>query len=138
MDDTGHTKYPVLFRVYVNSAFVSTCLDTVSRYGGPTYNLVSYRFGIDWHWYIACAAQLKYIVVMVDGRGTMYRGRKLRNPVRGNLGYWEARDQVNAAKCVAVVPPEVLVLIARSGFGRQSAMWTRGASASGAGRTAAT
>ncbi|KZV98721.1 alpha/beta-hydrolase [Exidia glandulosa HHB12029] len=82
MDDTGHTKYPVLFRVY----------------GGPTYNIVSYQFNVDWHWYLACAANLKYIIVMVDGRGTMYRGRKLRNPVRGNLGYYESRDQVNAAK----------------------------------------
>ncbi|EJD48202.1 hypothetical protein AURDEDRAFT_113055 [Auricularia subglabra TFB-10046 SS5] len=82
MDDTGHTKYPVLFRVY----------------GGPTFNLVSYRYSPDWHWYLACASQLKYIVVAVDGRGTMYRGRKLRNPVRGNLGHYEGIDQANAAR----------------------------------------
>ena len=35
---------------------------------------------------------------MVDGRGTGYKGRKLRNPVKGNLGYWETVDQVNAAR----------------------------------------
>jgi len=34
----------------------------------------------------------------VDGRGTGYKGRKLRNPVKGNLGFWETKDQVNAAR----------------------------------------
>jgi len=82
MDDTGHTKYPVLFRVY----------------GGPTANLVTYRYNVDWHYYLASDVKLKYITVVVDGRGTMYRGRKLRNPVRGNLGYHEALDQANAAR----------------------------------------
>lgn len=28
------------------------------------------------------------------------KGRKLRNPVKGNLGWWEVEDQVNAARCV--------------------------------------
>lgn len=101
MDDTGHTKYPVLFRVYVFRSCIPCAVpEGTCRYGGPTANLVTYSFGVEWSWYLACASHLKYIVVMVDGRGTMYRGRKLRNPVRGNLGYWEARDQVNAAKCV--------------------------------------
>ncbi|KAH7106073.1 dipeptidyl peptidase IV N-terminal region-domain-containing protein [Auriculariales sp. MPI-PUGE-AT-0066] len=82
MDDTGHTKYPVLFRVY----------------GGPTYNLATYQFSIDWQHYLASAPNLKYVTVIVDGRGTMYRGRKVRNPVRGNIGYYEAIDQANAAR----------------------------------------
>ncbi|PSS03331.1 hypothetical protein PHLCEN_2v4005 [Hermanssonia centrifuga] len=33
-----------------------------------------------------------------DGRGTGLKGRRLRNPVKDNLGYWETVDQVNAAK----------------------------------------
>ncbi|KAI0258657.1 dipeptidyl aminopeptidase [Gloeopeniophorella convolvens] len=80
MDDSGRTKYPVLFRVY----------------GGPGSQLVTASFGIDWHAYLACS--LQYIVVIVDGRGTGYKGRALRNPVKGNLGFWEVRDQLNAAR----------------------------------------
>lgn len=68
----------------------------IFRYGGPGSQLVDSRFGRDWHHYLACS--LQYIVVVVDGRGTGYKGRELRNPVRGNLGYWEVVDQINAAK----------------------------------------
>ncbi len=35
---------------------------------------------------------------MLDGRGTGYKGRRLRNPIRDDLGRWEAVDQVAAAK----------------------------------------
>ncbi|KZT20995.1 hypothetical protein NEOLEDRAFT_1074339 [Neolentinus lepideus HHB14362 ss-1] len=80
MDDSGRTKYPVLFRVY----------------GGPGSQLVSNRFERDWHHYVVCG--LKYIVVVVDGRGTGLKGRKLRNTVRENLGFWETKDQINAAR----------------------------------------
>ena len=34
---------------------------------------------------------------MDEGQG-LKEGRKLRNIVKGNLGFWETRDQVNAAK----------------------------------------
>ncbi|KAI1783126.1 Alpha/Beta hydrolase protein [Ganoderma leucocontextum] len=81
MDDSGRTKYPVLFRVY----------------GGPGSQMVDVRFQHDWHDYVV--SELQYIVVVVDGRGpTGFKGRKLRNPVKNNLGRWETRDQVNAAK----------------------------------------
>ncbi|KAI0794726.1 dipeptidyl aminopeptidase [Fomes fomentarius] len=80
MDDSGRTKYPVLFRVY----------------GGPGSQMVDVKFGHDWHDYVV--SELQYIVVVVDGRGTGYKGRALRNPVKNNLGRWETRDQVNAAK----------------------------------------
>ncbi|KAG0172925.1 hypothetical protein DFQ29_008182 [Apophysomyces sp. BC1021] len=73
-------KYPVLFHVY----------------GGPGSQLVSYQFQLDWHTFLA--SKLKYIVVMVDGRGTGYRGRKYKVGVRGRLGELEAMDQVNAAR----------------------------------------
>ncbi|KAH8104292.1 dipeptidyl aminopeptidase [Phellopilus nigrolimitatus] len=79
-DDSGRTKYPVLFRVY----------------GGPYSQMVHTRFELDWHAYLACT--LKYIIVVVDGRGTGYKGRALRNPIRNNLGYWETKDQVEAAR----------------------------------------
>ncbi|KAJ6624869.1 dipeptidyl peptidase IV N-terminal region-domain-containing protein [Mycena sp. CBHHK59/15] len=81
MDDSGRTKYPVLFRVY----------------GGPFSQLVDLTFSRgDWHEYLACAHS--YVVVTVDGRGTGYKGRALRNPVKGNLGFWETKDQIAAAR----------------------------------------
>ncbi|KAG8771833.1 hypothetical protein FRC15_003139, partial [Serendipita sp. 397] len=80
MDETGRTKYAVLFRVY----------------GGPGSQMVSLQWDRDWHHYLACS--MKYIVVVVDGRGTGFKGRKLRNPVRNNLGEHEVQDQINAAK----------------------------------------
>ncbi|KIM34094.1 hypothetical protein M408DRAFT_325611 [Serendipita vermifera MAFF 305830] len=80
MDESGRTKYPVLFRVY----------------GGPSSQMVHTRWERDWHHYLACS--MKYIIVVVDGRGTGFKGRKLRNPVKGNLGQHEVQDQINAAK----------------------------------------
>ncbi|KAF8989845.1 dipeptidyl peptidase IV N-terminal region-domain-containing protein [Cyathus striatus] len=53
-------------------------------YGGPGSQTVDTRFSRDWHEYVACG--LGYIVVT------------LRNTVKGNLGFWETRDQVEAAK----------------------------------------
>ena len=82
MDDSGRTKYPVLFRVY----------------GGPGSQMVDVRFQQDWHAYLV--TELQYIVVVVDGRGTGFKGRRLRNPVKDNLGHWETIDQIYAAKCV--------------------------------------
>uniref|UniRef100_A0A093VBT5 T-complex protein 1 subunit delta n=2 Tax=Talaromyces marneffei PM1 TaxID=1077442 RepID=A0A093VBT5_TALMA len=50
------------------------------------------------------ASTLGYIVVTVDGRGTGHIGRAARTIVRGNLGYWEARDQIETAKAWAKKP----------------------------------
>lgn len=73
-------KYPVLFHVY----------------GGPGSQTVTKAFSIDFQAYVA--ANLEYVVVTVDGRGTGFIGRKARVAVRGNLGYWEAHDQIETAK----------------------------------------
>ncbi|KAF8310067.1 dipeptidyl aminopeptidase [Clavulina sp. PMI_390] len=79
-DESGRVRYPVLFKVY----------------GGPFSQQVTSQYGRDWHDYLVCT--LKYIVVIVDGRGTGFKGRKLRNPVRGTLGTYETIDQINAAR----------------------------------------
>jgi dipeptidyl aminopeptidase B len=76
-------KYPVLFYVY----------------GGPGSQIVSKEFGIDFQAYLA--ANLNCIVVTVDGRGTGFIGRKARTIIRGKLGYYESRDQIETAKAWA-------------------------------------
>lgn len=73
-------KYPVLFYLY----------------GGPGSQTVTKKFGVDFQSYVA--ANLEYIVVTVDGRGTGFIGRKARTIVRDNLGYYEAHDQIETAK----------------------------------------
>jgi dipeptidyl aminopeptidase len=86
MDTSGRTQYPVLFQVY----------------GGPGSQKVDVRFQVDWHYYLASV--LEYVVVVVDGRGTGFKGRKLRNAVKGNLGFFETRDQIAAARVWADKP----------------------------------
>ncbi|KAF5354550.1 hypothetical protein D9758_011204 [Tetrapyrgos nigripes] len=86
MDDSGRTKYALLFHLY----------------GGPFSQTVDQRFNRDFHHYLACG--LQYIVVIVDGRGTGFKGRKLRNVVKGNLGFWETKDQIEAARIWASKP----------------------------------
>jgi dipeptidyl aminopeptidase len=73
-------KYPVLFYLY----------------GGPGSQTVDKKFGVDFQAYIA--ANLGYIVVTVDGRGTGFIGRKARTIIRGNIGHYEAHDQIETAK----------------------------------------
>lgn len=73
-------KYAVLFYVY----------------GGPGSQTVSKAFSIDFQAYVA--GNLGYIVVSVDGRGTGFIGRKARCAVRGDIGHYEARDQIETAK----------------------------------------
>ncbi|KAF8849715.1 putative dipeptidyl-aminopeptidase B [Acephala macrosclerotiorum] len=73
-------QYPVLFYLY----------------GGPGSQTVTKGFTVDFQSYIA--SNLGYIVVTVDGRGTGFIGRKARTIIRGNLGYYEAYDQIATAK----------------------------------------
>ncbi|OJJ84390.1 dipeptidyl aminopeptidase dapB [Aspergillus glaucus CBS 516.65] len=79
-------QYPVLFHLY----------------GGPGSQTVDRRFNIDFQSYVA--SNLGYIVVTVDGRGTGFIGRKARCIVRGNLGYYEAHDQIATAKIWTAKP----------------------------------
>ena len=73
-------QYPVLFYLY----------------NGPASQTVDKKFTVDFQSYVA--ANLGYIVVTVDGRGTGWSGRATRCAIRGNIGYYEARDQIETAK----------------------------------------
>lgn len=73
-------KYPLLFFVY----------------GGPGSQLAMQTFSVSFSSVIA--AELDAVVITVDGRGTGFKGKKFRNIVRDNLGYYEVLDQVAAAK----------------------------------------
>ncbi|KAI9152395.1 Dipeptidyl peptidase 4 [Blastocladiella emersonii ATCC 22665] len=79
-------RYPVFMRVY----------------GGPNSQLVQQKFDVDLHTYLSSAKRV--VCVVVDGRGTGFRGRAFRNAVYRNLGDYESQDQVNAAKWLAAQP----------------------------------
>lgn len=64
--------------------------------GGPGSQSVDVRYGVNWASLLA--AEMKYIILIVDGRGTGFKGRDLRDPVRGNLGKYEAIDQIEVAR----------------------------------------
>jgi dipeptidyl aminopeptidase B len=80
-DESGNTKYPVLFHCY----------------GGPVSQTVAKRFSLDWHRWLASEPRLEYLIVEVDGRGTGFMGRKSRVGIRGKLGQLESYDQAAAA-----------------------------------------
>lgn len=79
-------SYPVLFYLY----------------GGPGSQMVDRKFHVDFQSFLVSSHE--YIVVTVDGRGTGFIGRKARTCIRGQLGQWEARDQIETAKIWAAKP----------------------------------
>lgn len=67
-------------------------------YGGPGHNTVLDHWdgkNYFWHQYLA---QEGYIVISVDNRGTIYRGRDFKNSTYMNLGKLETEDQIDVAK----------------------------------------
>ncbi|CAG8521784.1 4694_t:CDS:10, partial [Racocetra fulgida] len=88
LDLTGREKHPVLFHVYE----------------GPTSQYVNTKFNIDWHSFLASSPRLKYVVVLVDTRGTGFKGRAFRCSVRKHLGEFESTDIINTAKYWANLP----------------------------------
>ncbi|KAL2860972.1 prolyl dipeptidyl peptidase DppIV [Aspergillus lucknowensis] len=81
-----HKKYPILF----------------TPYGGPGAQEVSKAWqSLNFNAYIASDPELEYITWTVDNRGTAYKGRRFRSLVTGQLGLFEAEDQVYAAKQAA-------------------------------------
>ncbi len=80
-------KYPVFMTVY----------------GGPGRQTVmdDWEYTALWHQYIA---NLGYIVVSVDNRGTDGRGSAFRRATYGQMGKLETQDQIEAAKYVGSLP----------------------------------
>lgn len=75
-------QYPVLMYVY----------------GGPGSQLVLNAWGASRELWLQHLAQQGYIVVCVDNRGTGGRGKEFKDITYGQLGKYEAEDQIEAAK----------------------------------------
>ena len=75
-------KYPVLMHAYGGPA----APQVIDQWGGTRYL---------WH---AMLAQQGYVVVVVDNRGSAFRGRTFRKQTQLRLGLQESQDQIDAAK----------------------------------------
>jgi dipeptidyl-peptidase 4 len=75
-------KYPVLMHAYGGPA----APQVIDQWGGSRYL---------WH---TSLAQQGYIVVVVDNRGSAFRGRAFRKSTQLRLGLQETQDQLDAAR----------------------------------------
>ena len=67
-------------------------------YGGPGHNTVTNAWGGNDYFWHQLLTQKGYIVVSVDNRGTMARGREFKHSTYKQLGKLEVIDQIEAAK----------------------------------------
>lgn len=69
----------------------------ITVYGGPGSNMVydGWDFNLSWHQLLV---QEGYIVVSVDPRGTMYRGKEFKDKTYLQLGKYETEDFIDVAK----------------------------------------
>jgi len=73
-------------------------------YGGPGSNEVNNAWdGFDYFWH-NLLTQEGYIVVCVDNRGTLGRGRQFKHATYLQLGKLETRDQLEAARYLSSLP----------------------------------
>jgi dipeptidyl-peptidase 4 len=73
----------------------------MTQYSGPNSQSVVDRWELDWEDYMA---QLGYIIVSVDGRGTGARGEEFRKMTYLQLGKYETIDQVESARYLGSLP----------------------------------
>ncbi|CAO1633202.1 unnamed protein product [Sympodiomycopsis kandeliae] len=86
-DPSGRVRYPVLYNVY----------------GGPNSQKVTHDWRrSDWHEHVA--NELGYIVAIVDGRGSGFRGKSYRDGLSGALGTVEISDLILTARQMRSLP----------------------------------
>jgi dipeptidyl-peptidase-4 len=81
-------RYPVLMYVY----------------GGPASPQVNDAWGGQRYLWHQLLAQRGYVVLVVDGRGSAWRGRAFRKVTQYALGVRESQDQIDAAKWIGRQP----------------------------------
>ena len=82
-----------------------TKLDTISKhpllmfvYGGPGINTVNDEWsGMNYFWFQSLVKK-GFVVASVDSRGTGYRGKEFKHSTYLQLGKYETKDQISAAK----------------------------------------
>ncbi|MGB0423807.1 MAG: S9 family peptidase, partial [Flavobacteriales bacterium] len=76
----------------------------VNIYGGPGHNTVTDEWGGRNYLYHQLLAQEGYIVVSVDPRGSMYRGKEFKHSTYLQLGKLETEDFIDFGKHMASQP----------------------------------
>ena len=67
----------------------------INRYGGPNSQYVKQTFDTGFELTMAASG---FIALVVDPRGTGFKGRAFRSIVSKNLGFYESQDVISAAK----------------------------------------
>uniref|UniRef100_A0A8D8VLD5 Venom dipeptidyl peptidase 4 n=1 Tax=Cacopsylla melanoneura TaxID=428564 RepID=A0A8D8VLD5_9HEMI len=80
MDRSGRLKYPLILNVY----------------GGPTSNIISDRYSVDFHTYLV--SKRLVVVARIDARGSSFRSKQQEFAVYRNLGRYEIEDQIAVVK----------------------------------------
>jgi len=73
-------------------------------YGGPGNNAVNNSFGGAGYFWHQMITEKGYIVMCVDNRGTMYRGKAFKDCTYKQLGKFEVADQIEIAKYLGTLP----------------------------------
>lgn len=75
------------------------------QYSGPGSQTVSNSWlGANDYWHEMLANEHGIIVVCVDGRGTGFKGRDFKKMTQKELGKYEVKDQIDAAKKLGELP----------------------------------
>jgi len=75
------------------------------QYSGPVSQTVSNSWlGANDYWHEMLANEHGIIVVCVDGRGTGFKGRDFKKMTQKELGKYEVKDQIDAAKKLGELP----------------------------------
>lgn len=80
-DFDPNIQYPVLLHVY----------------GGPNSQQVKHTYNRE-HWHEYLANHLGYVIAVVDGRGTGFKGSRYSNAVTRHLGRYEVQDLLATAE----------------------------------------
>ncbi len=73
-------------------------------YGGPGSNTVDNEWGgNDFFWHQMLAAE-GYVIISVDPRGTMYKGKDFKHTTYKELGKYETQDMVASAQYFGALP----------------------------------
>ena len=73
-------------------------------YGGPNSQKVKDQWFGQNYWWFQMLADMGYVVACVDNRGTGARGEKFRKMTYTQLGHFETKDQIAAAKYLGGLP----------------------------------
>ena len=82
--------FPTVFQMYFLVYYCNNDQISVCRYGGPSSQLVSYQWKVDWASFLSSSKG--YVFISLDVRGSGYQGDNHRKVVHRQLSKLEVGD----------------------------------------------